>query len=72
LSSYDLASSTTANQKLFAANSGSTTNVVTGVYQYANLEAWKTAQDSVDTATNFDSFKNGYWNTDGKVPVWGN
>jgi hypothetical protein len=72
LSSYDLAGSTTANQKLFAANSGSTTNVVTGVYQYANLEAWKTAQDSVDTATNFDSFKNGYWNTDGKVPVWGN
>lgn len=42
---------------------------VTNLCQYASLEAWKAAQDSETTATNFDSFKNGFWTVD-KVPTW--
>jgi hypothetical protein len=42
---------------------------VTNLYQYASLDEWKAAQESEDTATNFDSFKNAFW-TVNKVPTW--
>ncbi|MBQ3506900.1 MAG: hypothetical protein IJA89_09050, partial [Clostridia bacterium] len=68
------ASSSSANNTLYAANEGQTgVDVVAGLYKYADMDAWKQAQESDSTKNDFSSF-NGVacWDLTTGVPVWKN
>jgi hypothetical protein len=69
----------TGSNLLWAANdtnyvAGTSTGaLVTGLYQYADMDTWKQAQESDSTKNDFTSFKDvACWDLTTGVPVWGN